>query len=87
MSRDYRFYTEDQKRFLRRYAENLGFQPGTRTPDGIWATISDDFFKRFNRHVSAGRLAFQARTLWKDHQDVLNRRRIARRRRALVSVS
>ncbi len=83
--RDYQFYTDEQKRFLRLYAERLGFQPGTRTPDGVWTRLAEDFHKKFKRRVDTGRLAFQARTLWKGHQEHLPHRRVARRRKAMVS--
>ena len=64
-TRNYQFYTPAQKRWLSAYARRLGFESGTRTPDGAWEGIGTAFGKRFGRRVDAHRLAFQARTLVK----------------------
>jgi hypothetical protein len=65
--RNYQFYTSQQNRWLASYARKLGFERGTRTPDGAWDKIGADFRQRFGRRVTASRLAFRARTLVKQN--------------------
>jgi len=63
--RNYQFYTDEQKKFLVRFAQDLGFETGTRVDDGAWDGLDKAFERRFKRKVENYLLAFQARQLCK----------------------